>query len=283
MDPSSSSSGTKAPWPIRSYTPRNPAGPFPYSKSELAPADPSSDTGFYSQPRIVTHIDDNAIETLSKYYADVLPRRGKILDFCSSWVSHYPAVTDEAVRKGECEVWGTGMNETELRRNSLLNLDGNERWTVQDLNSNPEYQLPSSLLERAPASDDKSPVFDASTCTVSVDYLTSPVGVLHSIGQHTVPGGTVHLAISNRCFPTKAVSRWLRISEKERLEMVGDYLWWAGWREVEIVTLVDPNSAHGGEGGGWMAMMGLGHKDPLWVVRAKKLGTGEEMESSGGL
>ena len=49
--------------------------------------------------------------------------------------------------------------------------------------------------------------------------------------------------------------------------MVSDYLWWAGWREVEIVTLVGQ-----GEGeGGWMARMGIGHNDPLWVVRARNL------------
>ena len=59
------------------------------------------------------------------------------------------------------------------------------------------------------------------------------------------------MVISNRCFPTKAVGRWLKVSEDERLDMVGDYQWWSGSREIEIVIVVEAT---------WM-------KDPLWVVR----------------
>jgi hypothetical protein len=97
---------------------------------------------------------------------------------------------------------------------------------------------------------------DASTCVVSIDYLTSPVQVLSSIRQQTNPGGKIHLIISNRCFPTKAVGRWLKVGEEQRLEMVGDYLWWGGWRNIEIQVIVQ---------GGFMT-------DPLWVVRAQNVG-----------
>lgn len=92
--------------------------------------------------------------------------------------------------------------------------------------------------------------FDAATCVVSIDYLTKPVEVLRSLKESMKEGGAVHLIISNRCFPTKVVGRWLRIGEKERLEMVGDYLLFAGWQNVEIAVLSD------GRG-----------RDPLWVVR----------------
>lgn len=58
--------------------------------------DESSDFQFYDSPRFVTHIDDNAIKALTKYYAKVFPPAGNpdvaILDICSSWISHYPKV-----------------------------------------------------------------------------------------------------------------------------------------------------------------------------------------------
>lgn len=52
----------------------------------------SSDTLFYEMPRFVTHIDDQAISALTKYYSEVLPSRNTpgvaILDMCSSWVRY---------------------------------------------------------------------------------------------------------------------------------------------------------------------------------------------------
>jgi hypothetical protein len=203
--------------------------------------EPGSDTSFYRVPRFVTHIDDNAIHNLRKYYAENLPRKGRILDLCSSWVSHYPPETEKAARSGDLEILGTGMNKSEMSMNPVL-----KAWNIQDLNVDPDVRLPNS--ESGEPSEEK---LDASTCVVSIDYLTRPVDVLASIRGQTDVGGKVHLAISNRCFPTKVVGRWLNIGEDERLEMVGDYLWWSGWRGIEIVTVVE---------GTWM-------KDPLWVVR----------------
>jgi hypothetical protein len=56
----------------------------------------SPDTDFYSAPRFVTHIDDYAINALTKYYASVFPASNSpgvvILDMCSSWVSHLHSV-----------------------------------------------------------------------------------------------------------------------------------------------------------------------------------------------
>ncbi|CAF9907836.1 MAG: hypothetical protein GOMPHAMPRED_005999 [Gomphillus americanus] len=203
---------------IRQYIPKAPNGPFPYTSADLKPMD-DRDELFYSTSRFVTHIDDNAISALRKYY-EILPE-GRVLDFCSSWISHFP--------EGR-EALGMGMNEAELRDNPIL-----KEYKVQDLNVNPV--IPFKEL-------------DASTCTVSIDYLTRPVEVLSSLRENTEPGGSVHLAISNRCFPTKVVGRWLRVSEDQRLDMVGDYLWWSGWRNIEIQTLVQESGT-----------------DPLWIVR----------------
>ena len=57
--------------------------------------------------------------------------------------------------------------------------------------------------------------------------------------------------------------------------MVGDYLWWSGWREVEVVTVCDGKAE---EGAGWLGgLLGVGRRDPLWVVRGRNVvGSGEE-------
>ena len=230
----------------RSYTPLNPNGPFPYSAADLTPMDASNDSVFYSVPRFATHIDDNAIISLRQYYDFNLPQKGRILDFCSSWISHYPPRIEDAVERDEVVVLGTGMSEPELRKNLVLNMKGDGRWKVQDLNDDPDVKLPDSRAK-----------LDAATCVVSIDYLTKPVQVLDSIRKHMHEGGKVHLVISNRCFLTKAVGRWLKVSEDEKLDMVGDYLWWSGWRDVEILEIV--------KGGQWF-------KDPLWVVRGTNTG-----------
>jgi hypothetical protein len=77
-------------------------------------------------------------------------------------------------------------------------------------------------------------------------------------------GRTIHLAISNRCFATKVVGIWLRLSENERLELVANYLHFSGFKEIEIVELVKGDVV-----GRWEGEWGV--NDPLWVVRGKKV------------
>ncbi|KAI6892330.1 hypothetical protein KC355_g21004 [Hortaea werneckii] len=96
---------------------------------------------------------------------------------------------------------------------------------------------------------DEAPLLDATTCVVSTDYLVQPLTVFSSLLRLTKPGGSVHLAISNRCFPTKAIARWLQVDEEERLQMVGDYLFFAGWKRIEIVELSDGRVRGGDDGG----------------------------------
>ncbi|KAI9878282.1 MAG: hypothetical protein M1830_001382 [Pleopsidium flavum] len=242
-------------WPTRPYTRSHQT--WPYRPTDFHRADPSPDTDFYSTPRFVTHIDNPAISLLKTYYTHTLPRTGRILDFCSSWISHFPPELESAVlTKKELEVVGMGINDAELAANRVLSTR-----ILQDLNEQP--LIPAEQVGTV----------HAATCVVSIDYLTSPVAVLASLRERMVKGGRVHLVVSNRCFPTKAVQRWLRVGEEEKLEMVGDYLWFAGWREVEIVTLNDG----GGSGGGWF---GFGRTDPLWVVRGTN--TGEQIERGTG-
>ena len=241
-------------YPLVKYSPRHTK--WPYKPSDFARQDSSSDLSFYNSPRFVTHIDDAAISALRAYYSSVLPRRGKILDLCSSWISHYPPEIEEATEKQELEIVGVGMNVAELKENRVLQRPGSV--AIVDLNEQPKL---------GPQAVGEGETLDATTCVVSIDYLTEPVAVLSSIREHTKCGGSVHLVISNRCFPTKAVARWLRVDEDERLRMVGDYLWFSGWRDIEILTLSDRES-QGGDG--WFAMLrGMNH--PLWVVRGSKV------------
>lgn len=201
----------------------------------------------------MTHIDDNAISLLRNYYDQALPHNGRILDFCSSWISHFPVkLADRATRtaRGEAEsgetleVIGAGLNGGELQGNPILK----ER-IVQDLNLDP--RLPESIG-----------TLDAATCVVSIDYLVHPVETLSSIWGRMKEGGSIHLIISNRCFPTKVIGRWLQIDKAERLQMAADYLWFSGYRHVEIVTLCDGSSGQRG--------FFSSNSDPLWVVRGKK-------------
>lgn len=216
---------------------------WPYTADDFKRFDETPDDGFYSAPRFVTHIDNGAIVGLRAYYAQNLPSKGRILDLCSSWISHFPPELEEAAAKGDLEVVGVGMNRAELDRNALLRKP--ESRILQDLNVDPK--LGSKVHQ--------GQEFDAVTCVVSIDYLTRPLEVLESAAEATREGGSCHLAVSNRCFPTKAVGRWLKVDEEERLRMVGHYLYFSGWRDVEIVDVVPR--------GGW--------GDPLWVVRGKKL------------
>ena len=231
---------------IRAYIPTIPTGPFPYSASDMTPMDAGNDTSFYKVPRLLTHIDDNAIIQLKQYYDKNLPKKGFILDFCSSWVSHYPPSIEQAAKTDALVIVGMGLNKTEMSHNPVL-----KAWSLQDLNEDPELRLPQ--VDKSGTAGGES-TLDASTCVVSIDYLTKPVEVLSSIRKLTKEGGTIHLSMSNRCFPTKVVGRWLKVPEEERLKMVGDYLHWAGWKDTEIVTVIEKN---------WMY-------DPLWVVRATK-------------
>ena len=98
--------------------------------------DGDADEVFYEAPRLVYHIDDNAVAALTQFYRTVLPVGGVLLDLMSSWVSHLPPETRYA------EVIGHGMNATELGANQRL-----ARWFVQNLNKDPALPLSDASIE----------------------------------------------------------------------------------------------------------------------------------------
>lgn len=253
-------------WPIRPYTPRHAS--WPYTPDNFTRSNESLDTQFYSTPRFVAHIDSRAISRLTEYYDTCLPKKGTILDFCSSWISHYPPSIKEAQGRGEVLVIGAGLNTKELERNELLK-DERQR-IVQDLNVEPDLRN----AARAAAAKDgptENEVLDAATCVVSIDYLAKPLEVLRSVRECMKPQATIHVAISNRAFWDKVIRRWLEVDEEERLLMVADYLHFAGFEQIEIIDIAgEVEEIEHAEG--LMAFLGSMGGDPLWVVRGKTPG-----------
>ena len=164
-------------------------------------ADPTDDAVFYRPTRLLQHIDEGAIEAVGAVYGS-LGASGKVLDLCSSWVSH--------LIEAPAHLTVLGMNAVELEANPMAD----ER-VVQDLNVTP-------VLPFADAS------FDAVACTVSIDYLTRPIDVLAEVARVLVPGGWCCCTFSNRCFPTKAVKGWLALPDERHGALVATYFSLAG-------------------------------------------------------
>lgn len=199
--------------------------------------DPSDDAFFYSTPRKVVHIDDDAIASLTSVYTDLLPPGGVYLDLMSSWRSHYPDDLKPS------RVVGLGMNAEELVDNPQL-----DKYIVQNLNKNPVLPYETDL-------------FDAVTCAVSVQYLTNPVAVFAEVHRVLKPSGIFVVSFSNRCFPSKAVAVWLSTSDQEHIALVGRYFERAAaWQDL---TALQTNPTDGYPR----------HANPLYVIFARKLST----------
>ncbi|KAH7092363.1 hypothetical protein FB567DRAFT_434994 [Paraphoma chrysanthemicola] len=269
MSSATALSTTATPFPAQTYQPSYDS--WPYHEDDFTRYDETDDAGFYRQPRLVTHIDDASIARLTDYYDTVLPTKGRILDMCTSWKSFYPSTHKVAVQTRELEVFGVGLNAAEMELNGLF--QDSEYWRVLDLNKAP-YDVRAGWPEYKHKEEEEL-MFDAVTCVVSIDYLVKPRDVCRNLLAVTKEGGQVHLVISNRCFPNKVIRRWMMLSERERLELVGDYLHFSGWKDVEIVDLCarDKSGMRITDDHGTVLSRssGLpGHLDPLWVVRGTK-------------
>ena len=88
---------------------------------------------------------------------------------------------------------------------------------------------------------------------VSIQYLIHPVDVFRDIARVLVPRGRLIVAMSHRCFPTKAVRAFHQLATQDRIGLVGAYFDLAG--EFTTPTFIDRSP--GGE-------------DPLWIVTATR-------------
>ncbi len=201
--------------------------------------DESPDAHFYAQPRLVTHIDAATIAALTAAYREHLAPGSDVLDLMSSWVSHLPPA--EGLPLGRVE--GLGMNEQELRANPRL-----DAWRVHDLNVNPLLPYPDAR-------------FDAALCAVSIQYLARPVEVFRELARVLRPGGIALVAMSHRCFPTKAIRAFHVLPPPGRMAAVAAYFERAGGFAAAVGMDRSPAGA-----------------DPLWLVLARRLD-----EPSGGV
>lgn len=206
--------------------------PPPLQPQFFRRVDETDDSLFYEQPRLVTHIDDRAIEALTAFYGQVLEGKQSVLDLMSSWISHLP---DDAQLE---RVTGVGLNADELAENPRLT-----EYIVQDLNADPVL----------PFEDDS---FDAAIVSVSVQYLVRPVEVFAEVGRVLKPGSPFAVAYSNRMFPTKAVAIWQQLGDIERADLIGLYFRLSGAFEDMRAFNISPGPG----------------ADPVFVVVAKASG-----------
>jgi SAM-dependent methyltransferase len=181
-------------------------------------AEETADVLFYEQPRKVVHIDAGAIAALTGFLAEYLEPGGRYLDLMSSWRSHYPPDLNPG------HVTGLGMNAEELADNPQL-----DQWLVHNLNAAPELPFANQL-------------FDAVTCTVSVQYMTRPLAVFREVNRVLKPGAPFILSFSNRCFPQKAIALWLAMDDVQHVELVESYFG-ENWRDIctrNCPTQADP-------------------------------------------
>ena len=142
-------------------------------------SDNEIDDVFYEQPRMVAHVDEATLSSLTDFYRDFVPADADVLDLMSSWISHLPQELTLS------RVAGLGMNAQELAANAQLT-----EWCVQNLNQNPQL----------PYADDS---FDRAMIVVSIQYLTQPVDVLRSVFRVLSPAVPSPLPCRTGFFPLR--------------------------------------------------------------------------------
>lgn len=170
-----------------------------FSDDPFQRTDNSVDSEFYSQPRLIDHLDESALMQLRSLYNELVPAGSVVLDMMSSTNSH---IDDKLALK---KLTGLGMNKDELEANLRL-----DEIIVHDIN----------LQTRLPF-DDAS--FDVVLCSLSIEYLTSPPEVFDEVARIIKPGGHFIISFSNRWFPTKAVKVWNNLHDFERIGLVTEY------------------------------------------------------------
>jgi SAM-dependent methyltransferase len=193
--------------------------------------DESDDELFYQFPRMVVHIDDDAIATVGDIYARILPPGGELLDLMSSWRSHIPA----SVRPER--LVGLGLNRVEMQDNPALT-----EIVLHNVNREPRLPFPNAS-------------FDGAVMTVSIQYLIHPIEVFAEVGRTLKPGAPFIVTFSNRMFPTKAVALWRGANGPQRAAIVTRYFAESG--AFEKIETFDHSSRR--------------ESDPIWAVAGYKI------------
>jgi len=224
------------------------------SSSMFDRLDTTDDAIFYSTPRFVEHVDENAVRLMTDYISNEALSLSSsasgdidlglnVLDLGSSWTSHIsPSVAStQKIRR----LVGVGMNREELTANPLLT-----EWIVQDLNQRQGRPAPPATSPSSPTAATSTTIlpfedntFDVVLCQLSIDYLTRPLEVLRDVGRVLKPGGTVHILFSNRLFLTKAVGLWTGADDIDHVYYVACYLHFCGLHNDPKSTTTNPTSS----------------------------------------
>lgn len=213
-----------------------------FADQPFARQDEREDAVFYDKPRLVNHIDTQAIEIISRLYGRLIRPGSDVLDLMASWTSHLPA----DLQFDSLTV--LGMNPDELEANARAT----ER-RLHDLNRRP-------ILPFADAR------FDAVICTVSVEYLTGPFDVFAEVARTLKPDGVFVVAFSNRWFPPKVIRIWQELHEFERMGLVLEYFLKSGkYTKLETYSMRGlPRPAND------KYASQLAYSDPVYAVWGRK-------------
>lgn len=208
---------------------------------DLLRSDNAIDSQFYTQARLVNHIDEIAQNQLKSIYKELIPAHSEILDLMSSINSHLDETLE--IKK----IIGLGMNQEELETNHLLD----ER-IIHDINQNKTLPF-----------DDAS--FDVVICSLSIEYITQPSKLFDEVSRILRPHGKFIISFSNRWFQSKAINVWKYLHEFERVGLVMEHF-------IESAHFGDINT---------YSLRGLPRpfndyhntllSDPLYVVWASKM------------
>ena len=207
--------------------------PNPFSPLDFARQDESDDSLFYTLPRMVVHIDDQAIAVVGDLFREMIPPDSVVLDLMSSWRSHWPDGHPKA------RMVGLGLNAAEMQDNPDL-----DDFVIHDVNQDSHLPFDDGM-------------FDAVAITVSIQYLTRPIEVFQDVNRVLKPGGLFAVIFSNRMFPTKAVKIWMMGNDEQRATVVASYFHFAGNYEGMQATCRNPDRGY--------------LEDPVYVVMARKI------------
>ena len=213
--------------------------PFDFAK-DFSTEDENDDNQFYTLPKFVYHIDEPAVASLTQYFRNNFLPNSEILDICSSWVSHYPLEFSQTMKR----ISGSGISNLELKFNDQLS-----DYQAKNLNQDPTLPY-----------DDET--FDVVTCVASIDYLIHPIKVLKEVHRVLRPGGKVIISQSNRCFPTKAISIWLQMNDRQHLELINAYFQYSGGFDDEPRKAFDITATN--------VPQNEYPNDPMFIVEATK-------------
>ena len=170
-----------------------------FSDDPFQRSDNAIDSAFYSQPRLINHLDEAAQAELKSVYRDLIPAHSVVLDLMSSINSHID-------KKFEIQkITGLGLNEKELEANPVL-----DEKIIHDINQD----------QRLPFNDAS---FDTVVCSLSIEYITQPATLFDEVARLLRPGGRFIISFSNRWFPGKAIQVWNNLHDFERIGLVMEY------------------------------------------------------------